>query len=75
LQRTVLCPLAKNKFHLARNTVQQIKTGIIRNPYLRDFICNLEIMYFIVLTNFIDENNNFVRFFINYLLNMVVITC
>jgi len=30
---------------------------------LRDFICNLEIIYFILLTNFIDEKNNFVRFF------------
>jgi hypothetical protein len=49
----------KDKFYLGRNTVQQIKTCIIRNPYLRDFICNLEIMYFILLTNFIDENNNF----------------
>jgi len=44
--------LARNKFHLARNTVQKIKTCIIRNPYLRDFICNLERIYFILLTNF-----------------------
>ena len=57
-------------------TAQQIKiAGIIRNLYLRDFICNLERIYFILLTNFINEKNNFVRSFAIYLLNIVVITC
>jgi len=57
------------------HTTQQIKTGIIRNSYLKDFVCNLKRIYFILLTNFINEKNNFVRSFSNYLLNMVVITC
>jgi hypothetical protein len=42
---------------------------------LRDFIYNLERIYFILLTNFINEKNNFVRSFAIYLLNIVVITC
>ena len=58
------------------HTAQQIKiAGIIRNSYLRDFIRNLERIYFILLTNFINEKNNFVRSFAIYLLNIVVITC
>jgi len=78
LQRTMLRSqesTCKEQISSCKNTVQQIKTGIIRNSYLRDFICNLEIMHFILLANFIDENNNFVWFFANYLLNMAVITC
>jgi hypothetical protein len=56
--------------------VQQIKiAGIIRNPYLRDCVCNLERIYIILFTNFMDEKSNFVRSLANYLLNMVVITC
>jgi len=54
--------------------VQQIKIAdIIRNSYLRDCVCNLEGIYIILLTNFMDEKSNFVRSFANYLLKMVVI--
>jgi hypothetical protein len=38
--------------------VQQI-AGIIRSPYLRDCVCNFERIYIVLLTNFIDEKNNF----------------
>ena len=56
--------------------VQQIKiAGININSYLRDCICNLERIYIILLTNFMEEKNNFVRSFTNYLLNMAIITC
>jgi len=55
--------------------VQQIKIpGIIRNLYLRDCVYNIEGIYIILLTNFMDEKSNFVQSFANYLLNMVVIT-
>jgi len=56
------------------NMVQQIKIADINiNSYLRDCICNLERIYIILLTNFMEEKNNFVQSF--NLLNMAIITC
>jgi hypothetical protein len=47
--------LCSKGFHLARNKYGAIKiTDIIRNPYLRDCVCNLERIYIVLLTNFID---------------------
>jgi hypothetical protein len=54
--------LCSQGFHLARNKYGATKiAGIIRNSYLRDRVYNLERIYIVLLTNFFDENNNFVN--------------
>jgi hypothetical protein len=54
--------MCSQEFHLIRNKFDAIKiASIIRNPCLRDCVRNLEKIYIVLLTNFIDDKNNFIN--------------